>query len=131
MSVSPILTFVSTVAFAIQFLIFVDRDSSDRVPFFPSLRWTWGADTLSKGLSAVSSGTWDGDTHRVGMGLGVVQIAAGPVFWPAPRRLSGVCGQRNLRHLFELFYSRKPNGLGLGLTIAQRIARAHGGRHGR
>ncbi|MDE3188529.1 MAG: hypothetical protein KGM96_13525 [Acidobacteriota bacterium] len=33
----------------------------------------------------------------------------------------------DLPHIFEPFYSTKPNGTGLGLAIARRVAQAHGG----
>ena len=39
----------------------------------------------------------------------------------------GIPAER-LEHVFEPFYSGKPNGSGLGLTIAERIVAAHGGR---
>jgi signal transduction histidine kinase len=40
---------------------------------------------------------------------------------------SGIPAERRPR-VFEPFYSGKPNGTGLGLTIAERIVTAHGGR---
>src|SRR5437899_11459497 len=55
MSVPLILTFVSTMAFAIQFLIFAYLYSSHRVRFFRYLLWAWGAYTLSKGLHLVNA----------------------------------------------------------------------------
>jgi signal transduction histidine kinase len=39
----------------------------------------------------------------------------------------GIPAERR-EHVFEPFYSGKPNGTGLGLTIADRIVAAHGGR---
>src|SRR5467141_1191753 len=53
MSVPLVLTFVSTVAFAIQLLIFAYLYSSHRVRFFQYLLLAWGAYTLSKGLKLV------------------------------------------------------------------------------
>jgi signal transduction histidine kinase len=45
-----LLTFVSTLAFGIQFVIFVYLYSSHRVRFFNYLLWAWACFTLSKGL---------------------------------------------------------------------------------
>lgn len=50
MPVTLMLTFVSTLAFAVQFLIFVYVYASHRVPFFLYLLWAWGFYTVSKGL---------------------------------------------------------------------------------
>jgi signal transduction histidine kinase len=47
---SLMLTFVSALAFAIQFLIFVYVYASHRIRFFQYLLWAWGFFTLSKGL---------------------------------------------------------------------------------
>src|SRR6185295_19330771 len=53
MSVPLMLTFVTTVVFAIQLLIFAYLYSSHRVRFFRYLLLAWGAYTLSKGLKLV------------------------------------------------------------------------------
>ena len=50
MPVSLLLTFVSTLAFGLQFLIFVYLYPSHRVRFFNYLVWAWGFFVLSKGL---------------------------------------------------------------------------------
>src|SRR5918992_6330695 len=59
MSVPLILPFVSTVAFALQFLIFAYLYSSHRVRFFQYLLVAWGAYTLSKGLKCADMLTPD------------------------------------------------------------------------
>jgi signal transduction histidine kinase len=53
MSAPLILTFVSTVAFAVQLMIFAYLYQSHRVRFFQYLLLAWGAYTLSKGLKLV------------------------------------------------------------------------------
>ena len=50
MSAPLMLAFISTLAFAIQFLIFVYLYSSHRVRFFSYFLWAWGLFTVSKGL---------------------------------------------------------------------------------
>src|SRR5688500_14201556 len=57
MSVPLILPFVSTYAFAIQFMIFAYLYSSHRVRFFQYLLFAWGAYTVSKGLKLVEAVT--------------------------------------------------------------------------
>src|SRR5512145_1851023 len=47
------LTFVSTLAFAFQFLIFAYLYTTHRIRFFQYLLWAWGFFTLSKGLKLV------------------------------------------------------------------------------
>jgi signal transduction histidine kinase len=62
MPVSLLLTFISTLAFGIQFLIFVYLYPSHRVRFFNYLVWAWGFFTLSKGtklFEALLPGTID------------------------------------------------------------------------
>ena len=50
MRIPLLLTFVSTLAFGLQFLIFVYLYPSHRIRFFNYLVWAWGCFILSKGL---------------------------------------------------------------------------------
>ena len=160
MSVPLMLTFVSTVVFAIQLLIFAYLYSSHRVRFFRYLLLAWGAYTLSKGLKLVdvfvlhlsqpslatdvttvaavgftlaaavahrwdyrlrgrgllvgagavtalalvnSFGEGDEGQRIVGLALGVVQMAAGVLFWPARGRSIGFRGERLLAGMLTLW----------------------------
>jgi signal transduction histidine kinase len=154
-----ILTFVSTVAFAVQLLIFAYLYSSHRVRFFQYLLLAWGAYTLSKGLrlvdvlvldvdhpsfitdlttvaavgltlaaalahrwsyrlsardvligTAVAVGltlagdvTVDETQRAVGIALGVIQMAAGLLFWPFERRMTRFRGERLLAAFLTLW----------------------------
>ena len=160
MSVPLMLTFVSTVVFAIQLLIFVYLYSSHRVRFFQYLLLAWGAYTLSKGLRLVDAlflnihhpsfvtdvvtiaavgftlaaafahrwdyrlngrdllvgagavtllalasnlGGNDEGQRVVGLTLGVVQMAAGVLFWPARGRSTRFRGERLLSGLLTVW----------------------------
>jgi signal transduction histidine kinase len=74
MPVPLMLTFVSTVAFAIQLLIFAYLYSSHRVRFFQYLLLAWGAYTLSKGLKLVDVLVFGVDEPSFAMG--VANVAA-------------------------------------------------------
>src|SRR5918996_2117808 len=86
MPVPLMLTFVSTVAFAIQLLIFAYLYSSHRVRFFHYLLLAWGAYTLSKGLKLVDVLVLDIDDPSFATNVAVVaavgfMIAAGLAHW--------------------------------------------------
>src|SRR5262250_3883608 len=66
------LTFISTVAFAIQLLIFAYLYSSHRVRFFQYLLFAWGAYTLSKGLKLVDALVFGLDQTSVPAGVATV-----------------------------------------------------------
>ena len=72
MPVPLLLTFVSTVAFAIQLLIFAYLYSSHRVRFFQYLLFAWGAYTLSKGLKLVDVLVFGLDQTSVPTGVATV-----------------------------------------------------------
>src|SRR5258708_34038116 len=72
MSVPLVLTFVSTVAFAIQLLIFAYLYSSHRVRFFQYLLLAWGAYTLSKGLKLVDGLVFGREDPSIATGVATV-----------------------------------------------------------
>ena len=74
MSLPLTVTFVSTLAFAIQLLIFAYLYSSHRVRFFNYLLWAWGAYTLSKGLKLLD--VLVVDTIPVTLAMDVATVAA-------------------------------------------------------
>src|SRR4029453_16461610 len=157
MSAPLILTFISTVAFAIQLLIFAYLYSSHRVRFFQYLLLAWGAYIVSKGLRlvdgivldvqhpsfatdlatvaavgftlagsfahrwdyrlrgrdvlagfgvtvllALAAGSDEGQ-RAVGIALGVIQIAAGLLFWPPRGSITHYRGERLLAGLLALW----------------------------
>src|SRR2546422_174460 len=71
-----VLTFVSTVAFAIQLLIFAYLYSSHRVRFFQYLLVSWGAYTLSKGLKLMDVFLLDADHPSLATEVATVAAVA-------------------------------------------------------
>ena len=71
------------------------------------------------------------NAHESGSAPGDVRIAidSGPTAWQL-RVLDRGCGMSDgdLRHALVPFYSTKPTGTGLGLTLCREVMDAHGGR---
>lgn len=121
MPVSLMFTFVSTLAFAIQFLIFAYLYSSHRVRFFQYLLWAWGAYTVSKGvklLDALVPGSFD----LTPFWSGVASIVA-----------VGFTLAAALAHRWDYRMTRRHLVLGAGLAMLLEIASAawNGGEGGR
>ena len=76
MPVPMILTFVATVAFAIQLLIFAYLYSSHRVRFFQYLLFAWGAYGLSKGLKIADALVFQLPQASVATGVATVAAVA-------------------------------------------------------
>ena len=106
-----VLTFVSTVAFAIQLLIFAYLYSSHRVRFFRYLLLAWGAFTLSKGLKLVD--VFLLHLQRPSFATDVTTVAAdrvvahyrGPRHVAADRDRDGGCGAGLLAAVAVLHHS--------------------------
>ena len=58
--------------------------------------------------------------------LGVARTAHGAIEFRVVDHGQGIPAER-LHKLFHSFYSSKPHGMGLGLSIARSIVEAHGG----
>jgi signal transduction histidine kinase len=77
-------------------------------------------------------------SNLVGNGLDAAAAAAGPRVWVSVQRTPGAAEVRVVdsgagvpphvrARLFEPFVTGKPSGVGIGLALSRRIARAHGG----
>jgi two-component system sensor histidine kinase PilS (NtrC family) len=55
-----------------------------------------------------------------------VRSAAGDALWTIEDQGPGVPAEAR-GHLFDMFYSKRPHGVGLGLALVDQIVRAHGG----
>ena len=109
MPVPMLLTFVSTVAFAIQLLIFAYLYSSHRVRFFQYLLLAWGAYTLSKGLKLVDVLVFG--LEQTSVPTGVATVAA-----------VGFMLAAALAYRWD--YRLSPRDLGMGLALALVLALA-------
>src|SRR5437867_8193804 len=121
-----ILTFVSTVAFAVQLMIFAYLYQSHRVRFFQYLLLAWGAYTLSKGLKLVDVLVLDIDHASFATevsavaAFGLTRAAAFAHRWDYRRRGrdvlvgAGVAALRALASVGGGDESQRVVGLGLG-----------------
>lgn len=114
MSLPLILTFVSTLAFAIQLLIFAYLYSSHRVRFFHYLLWAWGAFTLSKGFKCLDVFVVDGVPVAFAMDVATV-IAVGFTL------------AASLAHRWDYRLGTRDATVGLGLAVLAAAVSAVGG----
>src|SRR5438128_9405892 len=134
MPVPLLLTFVSTVAFAIQLLIFAYLYSSHRVRFFQYLLLAWGAYTLSKGLKLVDVLVFDLEQSSVPTGVATVaavgfMLAAGLAYrWNYRLRARDVLIGSGLALVLalgsELGSGDEMHVIGVGLGAIQMVAGA-------
>jgi signal transduction histidine kinase len=67
-------------------------------------------------------------THAPASSLVRVEVkrASGNVLWTIEDQGPGVPAEAR-GHLFDMLYSKRPHGVGLGLALVDQIVRAHGG----
>ena len=123
MPVPLMLTFVSTVAFAIQLLIFAYLYSSHRVRFFQYLLIAWGAYTLSKALRLVDllvlgllDGSFATDVATVAA-VGFTLAAACAYRWDYRLRVRDVVAGAAVAVVLALAYSTERGQHLAGVTL--------------
>jgi signal transduction histidine kinase len=114
MSLPLTLTFVSTLAFAIQLLIFAYLYSSHRVRFFHYLLWAWGAYTLSKGIKLFDVLVAVGPPATFAMEMATVAAV-------------GFTLAASLAHRWDYRLGARDATVGLGLAVIVAAASGAGG----